>query len=596
MEQWLHRSYDYRIKVAQAQRPWLYGTVTALLMIIAFLILIYIKNNKKNKTIKQMTLRIETIINNLPGMVFQCRYNPPGYSFTFVSNGCTKLTGYTPEELMNDSAIKFINMVHPDDVDIVVKHSKETYPFDLPFETIYRMISKDGAVKWIWERSRMIERKPDGTPHLLEGYFTDITQRQQLEAAETANRAKSTFLANMSHELRTPLNVVIGLTDLVLDEKDLSVFISENLRKINNAGSTLLGIVNDVLDFSKIETGNLILTPVEYYIPSLLNDIITLVIVRLGEKPITFHLNISDDLPNRLFGDDLRVKQLFNNLLSNSIKYTHSGSIDLAINCTCENEKDVWVDIVIKDTGIGINEEDLKNLFMDYYQVESKANRKIEGTGLGLAITKRLVEMMDGTINAESEYGKGSIFCIRIRQDFVDNTVIGPVVAGNLRKFRYTEDNKAIKKKFERADFSFAKVLVVDDMQTNLDVAAGLLGKYKMQVDCVLNGWDAIEKIRKGDPVYNLIFMDHMMPGIDGVETAEMIRAIHNDYAVNIPIIALTANAIQGTEDMFFAHGFQDFISKPIDIMQLDSVIRKWLSPARSSGERSHAQAERKDL
>jgi signal transduction histidine kinase/CheY-like chemotaxis protein len=400
------------------------------------------------------------------------------------------------------------------------------------------------------------------------------------EEAHSASRSKSAFLANMSHEIRTPLNVVIGLTDLVLEENNLSKSAYDNLHKINNAGNTLLSIVNDILDFSKIESGNLTLLPSEYHVSSLLNDVITLVNTRIGEKPIIFSLNINDDLPNKLFGDDLRIKQIFNNLLSNAIKYTEAGNIELTVNVINANDgrNSVWMEITVRDTGVGIGEENLKKLFMDYFQVESRASKKVEGTGLGLSITKRLVEMMDGKITAESKTGKGSIFRVRIRQGYVNSAQIGPEIAENLRKFRYAEDNCLVSKKLVRSDMSFAKVLVVDDMQTNLDVATGLLGKYKMHVDCVLNGQEAVERLRLGVPVYNVIFMDHMMPEMDGIETAIAIRDLNTEYAKNIPIIALTANAIQGTEEMFYANGFQAFLSKPIDIMQLDSVIKKWIS------------------
>ncbi|MDR2716955.1 MAG: PAS domain-containing protein [Treponema sp.] len=420
----------------------------------------------------------------------------------------------------------------------------------------------------------------DGGVTGILGIGRDITQRKAMEEEiQTASQAKSAFLANMSHEIRSPLNVIIGLTDLILEDERLERQVAENLVKISNAGTTLLSIVNDILDFSKIESGKLELTPVEYYTSSLLNDIITLVITRLGEKPIIFRLNIDDDLPVKLYGDDLRVKQIFTNLLSNAVKYTHQGSIELSVHCTREDDT-MWLDVTISDTGIGIREEDIKKLFSDYNQVDVKANRNIEGTGLGLAITKRLADMMDGEISAESEYGKGTTFRLRIRQGFVSDTPIGTDIANKLRSFCYAEDKRIVTKKLVRLNLSYARVLVVDDMQTNLDVAAGLLRKYKMQVDCLISGKEAVERIRGGTPVYNAIFMDHMMPGMDGIEAAEAIRALGTEYAQKIPIIALTANAIHGTDQMFYEHGFQAFISKPIDIIEMDSIIRKWVRSA----------------
>jgi len=394
--------------------------------------------------------------------------------------------------------------------------------------------------------------------------------------SDTESKNKSEFLANMSHELRTPLNVIIGLTDLILEDEQLDKNITGNLVKVNNAGSTLLNIVNDILDFSKIESGKLSISPVEYYTSSLVNDVITLTITRLGEKQIKFILDIPDDLPNKMYGDDLRVKQVLTNLLTNSVKYTREGSIKLSIYCTRDGDT-VWMDVAVSDTGMGIPKDKIKNLFHDYYQVDSKANRKIEGTGLGLSITQRLVSMMDGKINVESDQGKGSKFSFRIRQGFVEETVLGKDVSDKLRNFCYIDDKRLATQKLVRINLSYARVLVVDDMQTNLDVASGLLCKYHMQVDCLTNGQSAVDRIKSGIPVYNAIFMDHMMPGMDGIETADKIRAIGTEYAKNIPIIALTANAIQGTEKMFFEHNFQAFVTKPIDVMELDAALRKWV-------------------
>jgi len=394
--------------------------------------------------------------------------------------------------------------------------------------------------------------------------------------SDTENRNKSEFLANMSHELRTPLNVIIGLTDLILEDEQLDKHVTDNLAKVNNAGSTLLNIVNDILDFSKIESGKLSISPVEYYTSSLVNDVITLIITRLGEKPIKFILDIPDDLPNKMYGDDLRVKQVLTNLLTNAVKYTSEGSIKLSIYCTREGNT-MWMDVAVSDTGMGIPKDSIKHLFHNYYQVDSKANRKIEGTGLGLSITQRLVSMMDGKINVESEQSKGSVFSFRIKQGYVEDAVLGKDVSEKLRNFCYIDDKRVTIQKLVRVNLSYARVLVVDDMQTNLDVASGLLCKYHMQVDCLTNGQSAIERIKSGNPVYNAIFMDHMMPGMDGIETADKIRALGTEYAKKIPIIALTANAIQGTEKMFFEHDFQAFLTKPIDVMEMDAALRKWV-------------------
>ena len=405
----------------------------------------------------------------------------------------------------------------------------------------------------------------------------DITIRKKMEdETRAALESRTSFLAHMSHELRTPLNVVIGLTDLILEDSRLDAQVMNNILKINNAGSTLLSIVNSILDFSKIESGKLEITPVEYYTASLLNDVVTVVVTRLGEKPIKFRLNISEDMPERLCGDDLRVKQILINLLTNSAKYTREGSIELSIRCVREGNK-VQMYITITDTGIGIRENDLKKLFDDYVQVDAKTNRNIEGTGLGLPITKKLVELMNGEIKAESEYGKGTTFHVQLSQGYVNDSILGLDVTNKLRSFKYADEKRIASKKLLRIDLSYARVLVVDDVLTNLDVTSGLLRKYKMEVDCLDNGRAAIDRIKSETPVYNAVFMDHMMPDMDGLETTDAIRAIGTEYAKNIPIIALTANAIHGTDQLFYEHGFQAYITKPIDMAELDLVIRKWV-------------------
>jgi signal transduction histidine kinase/CheY-like chemotaxis protein len=406
---------------------------------------------------------------------------------------------------------------------------------------------------------------------------------QAHKEALVSTKAKSVFLANMSHEMRTPLNAIIGLSELTLSSGELQAEPAENIEKVYGAGMTLLGLVNDILDLSKIESGKFELIPAEYDIPSLINDTVILNIMRIGSKPIQFRLHIDGTLPSQLFGDELRIKQIFNNLLSNAFKYTKKGNVDWTISCkpplaAVRDGDSVWLTSSVKDTGIGIRREDLDRLFSDYHQVDTKSNREIEGTGLGLSITKKMAEMMDGSITVESEYGKGSTFTVRLRQQFVNDVTIGDDVARNLAAFHYMDGKRVGNKKLVRVQMPYAKVLVVDDVVTNLDVAKGLMKPYGMTVDCASSGPQTIELIRSEETRYDAIFMDHMMPGMDGIEATRIIREeIGTEYARNIPIIALTANAIVGNEEMFLAHGFQAFLSKPIDIMAMDVVIRQWV-------------------
>jgi len=398
-----------------------------------------------------------------------------------------------------------------------------------------------------------------------------------LKEAQDANRAKSSFLASMSHEMRTPLNAVVGLSELLLNTSRLETDVEEKLDKVHTSGMTLLGIVNDILDLSKIESGRFEMHPAEYDTPSLINDIVSLNIMRISEKPITFKLYVDERLPVLIYGDDLRVKQIFNNLLSNAFKYTNSGTVEWSVTFETDGYN-IWLISYVKDSGIGIKKEDIRKLFRDYSQVDAETNRKAEGTGLGLAITKRLIEMMNGIITVESEYGKGSTFKVRLRQKFVSDVPIGRATADNLMGSRFTSLKRLRSANIIRIDLSYANILLVDDVQTNLDVIKGMLKPYKARIDCAMSGYQALEMLRAGKLRYDAIFMDHMMPGMDGIETTRIIREeIESGSAKKIPIIALTANALSGNEKIFLDNGFQAYISKPIDMMRLDSVLRQWV-------------------
>ena len=402
--------------------------------------------------------------------------------------------------------------------------------------------------------------------------------------AEESSKSKSTFLTTMSHEMRTPLNAVIGLSELTLDGK-ISGEEKENIEKVYTAGMVLLGIINDILDISKIESGKFELNPVVYDLPSLINDTITLNTMRIEEKPIKFKLFIEETLPSELYGDDLRIKQIFNNILSNAFKYTKAGTVEWHIAWEKIGD-DIWLISSVKDSGIGIRKEDVEKLFQNYSELDTKFHRKIEGAGLGLSLTKRMVEMMSGTINVDSEFGKGSTFTVRIKQGYVNDIPIGTTVVEKLKNFQFIDEKHQQHARLVRLPLPYARVLVVDDVEPNLVVVKGILKPYGMQVDCVTSGKEAIVQVRKGIK-YNAIFMDHMMPEMDGIEATRIIRnEIYNDIAKTVPIIALTANAIRGNEEMFLHAGFQAFLTKPIDINVMDSVIRQWVRDKVQEGEK----------
>jgi len=308
--------------------------------------------------------RIETMMSNLPGMVYQCRNDPPDFTFTFASEGSQELLGYSPDELKGNSALRFFDMVHPEDLEALVRLNAETLSVGKPLETTFRIVTKDGGVKWIWERSRAVEFGADGVPSLLEGFYTDITAQRRLEAAELANRAKSDFLANMSHEIRTPMNAILGMTDLAARNIASREAVQNYLANIASAGKQLLSIINDILDFSKVEAGAIELMPDKYSVHSMINDIATMIHVRIGNKPLDFVVDDDPELPGEMIGDVIRIKQVIINLLTNAVKFTKEGHIVFSIGAErSETEGVCRLKVSVCDTGIGIREGDLDSLF-----------------------------------------------------------------------------------------------------------------------------------------------------------------------------------------------------------------------------------------
>ncbi len=398
-----------------------------------------------------------------------------------------------------------------------------------------------------------------------------------LEEARKANNEKSDFIAKISHEMRTPLNAVIGLSELTLNNAGIDEEAATNLDKINSSGTLLLRIVNDILEISKMKSGKAVISPDRYDVSGMISDAVLQNVLRIGSKPIRFELNIDENMPAYLFGDELRIRQIINNLLSNAIKYTEKGMVKLELSYK-NDEDNAWMTITVSDTGIGIQPENLERLFTDYLQFGPASQHQTDGTGLGLAVTKNLVELMEGTIRADSKYGEGSTFTVKLPQGVVTDKVIGPDAALNLKNLKYSADRRKQKERLERIRIPYANVLIVDDNSINLKVVKDHMKPYGMRIDCVTSGQAAIAAMREEKIRYQAIFMDHMMPEMDGVEAVRIIREeIGTDYAKTIPIIALTANAVAGSEEMFLQKGFQAFISKPINLTKLDYIINHWI-------------------
>jgi PAS domain S-box-containing protein len=393
--------------------------------------------------------------------------------------------------------------------------------------------------------------------------------------AEAANRAKSAFLAMMSHEIRTPMNAILGMAEIQLQDECLPPSAKDALNIIYDSGYSLLGIINDLLDLSKIEAGKMELGNSRYETAGLISDTINLNAARIGDKPIEFKLLVDEDLPLELVGDELRIKQILNNLLSNAFKYTDSGEVMLSLSAEAGGDEDargVLLMIVVTDTGQGMSYEQVQTIFDVYSRFNMDANRNIEGTGLGMSILQRLVEEMGGDISVQSELGIGTEIIVTVKQGYAGPTNLGSDLAGNILDFRMS-DAKTKKSQIVRDPMPYGKVLVVDDMETNLYVARGFLLPYGLTIDTALSGYEAIAKTIERGKDYDIIFMDHMMPGMDGMETTKKLR--EGGYAH--PIVALTANAVAGQVEVFMANGFDGFISKPIDTLEMNASLNKFV-------------------
>jgi signal transduction histidine kinase/ActR/RegA family two-component response regulator len=426
----------------------------------------------------------------------------------------------------------------------------------------------------------------------LEGKTIQLTaQTSRLDNAERETRnafdLKRIFINKINHELRSPMNVIIGQIHLIMEDDSIPANVKETLQKINMASNTLMNFISDELDVFRIEAGLVDMVQREYDVAGLLSDAVlpyrSYAGAEAADKSVVFNLEISEQMPKNLIGDDMRVRQILSKILKNAFIYTKKGMITLKIEClrdvisvdgvTTYND-DACIIFTINDTGVGIREENLANLFSGFGFTDTDSHHKTDVSGLRLRFIKKLAELMDGDITVESEYGVGTTFRVYIRQKIYDENIMDKQTIEDLTSFSFSNQRK--RKRLQRSDLSFARVLIVDDIPDNADVVASMLQKYNMKTDYVHSGQEAVDIITVGEPHYNAIFMDYMMPEMDGMEATSLIRALNTEYASQIPIIVMTS-AVVGSKQIFLENGFNAFISKPLNVMVLDDIVEEWI-------------------
>ncbi|MBE5848434.1 MAG: response regulator [Lachnospiraceae bacterium] len=394
------------------------------------------------------------------------------------------------------------------------------------------------------------------------------SRKLHTESSREADPVKDEFLANMSHELRSPINAILGMDEMILREsRDDTV--TKYALSIQSAGRTLLALVNEILDYSKIEAGNMEIVPDRYELSSLIRESYNMIALRANKKDLAVYVENDPQIPSILFGDEVRLRQIFTNILTNAVKYTKEGHVRMIIGFERAGDDRMLLKLTVEDTGIGIKEEDLPELFGSFKRFDSLKNRNIEGTGLGLAITKKLVDRMNGTIRAESIYGQGTTFFVAIPQNIMDPTPMGTFSAASsdsdVVSYSYRESFRA----------PGARILVVDDAEVNLEVMRGLLKKTEMLIDTALCGSECLAKIK--ETKYDLIYMDHLMPEMDGIETLRKMQEMPDHLNKDTPVVALTANAPRGAREAYLACGFCDFLAKPVQGLDLEKMTMHYL-------------------